>query len=524
MNGRFKWSIRRKLFLVLLITLAVNMVVLLVMGSTLFERFYVYNKISELKNSARQLKKQFGSGEDMEAFFAEINKVENRNSIVALLVFSDDGEIGTRYYTRDRFRAQRKEKEDPDPVGSLPEPGQKNGWPHFPDPSPPRPDQALLDALPALGDGMAVSEGEGFRGTHLSLITELDGNTYLYIETPKEYIRSTATLAVRYTTYLSGLILLVSAVGLYLLAGRITKPIRSIQNVADKISRLDFSESCPKAGDDELGALSESINNMARELQANIEKLMQANEVLQSDLLRQQKADRMRRQFVANVSHDFKTPLTLIISYAEALPDAQDAQERREYCETILDEGNKLARMVGQLLRLSQLESGMNQIEPSIFCINELIEQAISKHRILSDKKGLRISHDWEDEFIVLADYHKIEQAITNIYENAVKYAPRDGEIRVRAAACGGKCEVSVYNSGERIPEEVKENLFISFYRADQSRRRDGQSYGLGLAIVKAILEIHRQPFGCENMPGGVRFWFHLDIAELPDEERAAPD
>lgn len=257
---------------------------------------------------------------------------------------------------------------------------------------------------------------------------------------------------------------------------------------------------------------------MSSELQNSISKLVQANQVLQNDLVRQQQTDQMRKQFIANVSHDFKTPLTLMISYAEALAGQELTAGGREYCDIIVSEGNKLSQMVGKLLGLSKLESGIDRVEKSIFCLNEVIDQVIKNQGILTEKHGLTVTRLVGDEFIVCADFAKIEQVVTNLFENAVKYSPEGGRITITTERDADKCRVSVENTGDPIAQEDLDCLFDSFYRADKSRST-GQSYGLGLAIVKVIMEAHRQAYGVENTDTGVRFWFELELARIQDDE-----
>ena len=233
---------------------------------------------------------------------------------------------------------------------------------------------------------------------------------------------------------------------------------------------------------------------------------------------RHQQTDRMRQQFVASVSHDFKTPITLMVSYAEAMENETSEAARREYCETIISEGNRLSHMVGRMLDLSKLENGIDKVECSIFCLSEVVDGAMKNYRLPTSRRGIEVRREIEDEFIVEADYHKIERVVANLFENAVKYVPDGGEIRVIVHRNGGCCRVGVENTGEPIREEEIESLFDSFYRADQSRScTDG--YGLGLAIVKVIMEAHNQRYGVENTGTGVRFWFELPLVEVEDPE-----
>ena len=139
---------------------------------------------------------------------------------------------------------------------------------------------------------------------------------------------------------------------------------------------------------------------------------------------------------------------------------------------------------VGQLLELSQLESGALERQDSIFSINELCNTIIDTQQIFWQQKGLKVERDYACELVVQGDYHKIGQVMTNLFENAVKYCTEGGVVQVSTELKGEKCRISVYNQGECIPEEEKENLFVSFYRADKARSRQSKSYGLSLIHI----------------------------------------
>jgi signal transduction histidine kinase len=319
--------------------------------------------------------------------------------------------------------------------------------------------------------------------------------------------------------YISIFTFLIGALFIYFIADHTTKPIREIQKIADKISNLDFSYRCNVLSKDEIGLLSVSINNMAGKLEDFVSQLMVANEKLKDDLTRQEKTDQMRKQFIANVSHDFKTPLTLIMSYSEALLDMKDMDEntKTEYLNIIINEGNKMSEFVQELLKLSQLESGMIKLEKSNFSLNEIINDTVRKNKIIAEQKNLTVEKYISDNSIVFADYYRINQVFQNLYENAVKYAINDGIVRVTTSSDNDKCIVKVFNTGKSISAEDLENIFISFYRSDKSRKNMG-SYGLGLAIVKVIMDMHGENFGVQIIDDGVEFWFELENVEMEME------
>lgn len=520
MSGWNKWGIRRKLFSTIVLLLALQVVILLFAGSYLFERFYTASKTAEMRELAKNLRDAYT--EDSDAFYDEIGTAEYENVVVTLYAFDEEGNPTTVYHSR----AQRG--------GDAPWRNRPN-MPPLPEvePKEDRVSDELLARLKAADSSFDVqvdipvvyADGKGDKKGRfweipdgaITLVTRLNDNLYLDIFTPRGYIKSTADLAVKYTALLSIVILLFGSVVIYFLVGRLTRPISRIQSVADKIARLDFSQKCEVGGGDEIGLLGQSINRMSHELENAIGKLVSANEILKSDLERQQQTEHIRRQFIADVSHDFKTPLTLMVSYAEALSEEREGRDK-EYCDIIISEGNRLSAMVGKLLELSRLENGADPVEWSIFCLSEIVDEAVNHHRLLTEKKKLQVARNLEEDFIVHADFQKIVRVVTNLFENAVKYTPEGGTIAVRARRDGERCRLEVENTGVRIAEGELDRLFESFYRADKARASKG-SYGIGLATVRAVMEAHNQAYGAENTETGVLFWIELETADFGDDD-----
>lgn len=547
-SKRFWGGIRRRLFAVILIILLLNILLLVVLGSGLFRRFYENSKVRELNETADAVQEKYNQGDQQswEELYEDIFSIENRNVVVSIFSLGEDGEPSVLYHSKmrniamldkgddfvppqDNGEDQSDQQQEPPPKEENPagkddqDGGQNKGNNQF---FPP-PELSfrsyigrdILDNLPQPGERLinTIQWKDQDRGGRIVLVSGLDENLYLFIETPTEYIQSVADMAVQYSAALSIGILLLGAVGIYYVAGRFTRPIREIETVANQISNMDFSRTCPETGGDELTALSVSINNMSRQLQENIGRMMEANRVLQQDLERQQETDRMRRQFMSDVSHDFKTPLTLIVSYAEAIRGCQDREQLEEYCRIIQDEGNRLSQMVGRLLRLSRLESGMDKLEPSVFCLNDVLDDAVKTYRLPLEQKNMTVTRDYGGESVVQADYQKIRQVVSNLVENAIKYGAEGGEVRISVHPMGDRCRVEVWNNGSHISQEALPRIFDSFYRGDKARDRSSQSYGLGLAIVKTIMELHGEQYGVENISDGVSFWFCLPVVELED-------
>ncbi len=375
LNGALKFGIKHKLFLVILLVLVLNLLVLLFAGSAFFESFYRTSKLGELSRGAQRLKEV--SFQDEQALSNALNELENRNILVAIFDYdSQTDEIRYEYYTRRLVRLADGEQtpqtpsDSPRRFGTMPPPNQELYHPENRIPG-----AEVLQSIARTGKEYVIEDNLSRTPSFLRILRHIEGNTYILLETPRRYIGETADLAVQYTAYLSAAVLLLGAVVTYIVVSRITKPIQQIQATAEQIARLDFSGTCCVSSQDEIGLLAQSINNMSEKLQSNLSALMKANLMLQDDILRQEKTDKMRRRFIANVSHDFKTPLTLITSHAEALRDFgdEDKATSAEYCRIILDESEKMSRMLQQLLGLSQLESGIIKLEPTVFSISEIV-------------------------------------------------------------------------------------------------------------------------------------------------------
>lgn len=532
-SRNIRFGIQQKLFLIVLGALVANIVLLLVLGSTTFERLYERNKVQELKNGAKTVQAAFFL--DEEEYAAAIQSVENRNTLLRIFHMDSSGELVVDYFTRMGFSpAQADERNSRfarEPIeqffaSELPERLREEDYVVlFPT------TQMKLIELPTSSDSSDAQpaqteekkwDDKDRRRSNIVLYARLSDSVFLSLETPQEFIAESADLAVKSCATISLITLTLAAVALYFLCKRIAAPIREMQRTADSIAAMDFSPRCAVTSTDELGHLAQAINEMSDSLQANIGKLEEVNLRLRDDLHRQEQQDQMRKRFIANVSHDFKTPLTLITSYADSLRELDDSQreQRDEYCGIISAEGYKMTHLVQMLLSLSRLESGMVQIAPMPFAISEAIDGVVRSHALLAAKRGLTVECSVDGDLIVNADFQRIVQAFTNLYENAMKYTPENGDVRVEVSRRDNACYVSVRNSGAQIPEEDLEKLFISFYRTDRARGgEDGQSYGLGLAIVRSILELHGQEYGARNTAGGVEFWFRLALAELDDDE-----
>lgn len=345
-----------------------------------------------------------------------------------------------------------------------------------------------------------------------------DMNTQFMMQMPLASIRESVGLANKFTSSVGIVILVLGCVIMYFVTRRMTEPIMKLATLSERMSELDFDVHYEGNELDEVGVLGHSMNVLSEKLKETIGELKEANIRLQHDIQEKIEIDDMRKEFIANVSHELKTPIALIQGYAEGLTEgmAEDEDSRNYYCEVIMDEANKMNKMVKQLLTLTALEFGNDTPVFETFDIAELIRSLINSASILTQQKEVEVEVVCEEPVYVYADEFKIEEVVINYFNNALNHVNDGRRIRFTVEKIGDLARVTVYNTGESIPEESIPNLWTKFYKVDKARTREYGGSGIGLSIVRAIMDAHHQSCGVQNVDGGVEFWFTL---ALVDEE-----
>ena len=513
-------TIAKKLFFSTIFIMLAAIITTVLFGSQLMESYYLHNKTSELKQSYQSFALALANNENYEDAFQPISDVlydlEKRNINAMLFTIESDGSISQIIVTsryNDWYNKQNSPifdylKPEFDPVF----------W---------------LDRAKAAGaftediqsSPLIISGDDNRSQNTIDLYSQLPNGAYLFLSTPREQITLATQLATQYYVILACVTSLLLIIATYFQTKRFTRPIQAIDSTAKRISQMDFTLPCNINTGDELQTLSESINIMSQNLQNYIEEIKLNQQLLQKDLERETKTNSMRREFIASVSHDFKTPLTLIRAYTEDLAEKNPQNKAvQKTCNIILKEDQRMTNLVTQLLQLSKLEGGVGTLEVSLFPIDDAIGDIINNSRILSESKNISLTFNSNDpeEHLVYGDYNKILQVLHNLIENALKYCPDGGEIAIESKnVAENKYRFSITNSVDKpLSNEELEDIFISFHRLDKARSNDGQNFGLGLAIVKAIMNLHEQNFGVYNLPDKkICFYFELnaDTEEIDD-------
>ena len=340
-----------------------------------------------------------------------------------------------------------------------------------------------------------------------------DGSMFL-LRSALEGIRNSSRIANAFFLRMGLAMALLGAMIAMFLAGNVTKPIREITDISNRMKGLDFSRKYQGISrSEEVTELGRNINELSDILEETISELKTANNELQKDLERKEEIEAMRQDFLSSVTHELKTPLALIQGYAEGLQDgmADDPESRDFYCEVIVDEAGKMNNMVKKLLTLNQLEFGNSQVNMDHFDVVELVNNYIASARLLAEQQGIRLSVQKSGPIKVWADEFLVEEVFQNYYSNALHHVEGDKVIDIRFEQKEKCVRISVFNTGKPIPAEALPHLWEKFYKVDKARTREYGGSGVGLSIVRAIMNLLHQQYGVVNYNDGVMFWFELD-------------
>lgn len=495
-----KLSIRAKLF-VMLFTLSVGFVLFSIMlNTTLLKPFYTRIKEKALVDSLQTVYSLDFSGPKI---IDELLSLEEKENIRILIV---DERLNTFYCSIDEreplylfIQNWTYEKQVVDSWGSYTISGGK-----------PFQYGAYSTATSTSYLTIYAQMTKSFRGFKRDFI--------VFLNTPVVAIEDGAQVANSFTLIVGLALLLLGGVATFIIGSRFAAPIVRASYAAEQVANLNFGVRLPVTSTDELGQLASSINNLSDQLRTKISELSVANEQLRRELEHKQQIDDMRRTFISDVSHELKTPLSIILGYCEGLQINVNSDEREYYCSVIEDEAIKMSNLASRLLLLAELESNDAGPVMQVFDLRELADDRLTRLGHLLEERGISYRLDCElPQAYVSADPEGIEEVMNNLLTNAKNHTPDGGEITASLTAEDGRIVCRIHNTGSHIPEESLALIWGSFYKVDKARTRAYGGSGLGLKIVSTILQSHGAEYGAENTDDGVEFRFSLAAAEPPE-------
>lgn len=488
-------SVRIKLFVTLSLVILLIIVFLIIVNNFVFGTFYLYSKTKTLKSVYGIVNEYYDDSEDVD-IESELEQIAIKNNFDILI--KNDKNVNVYTSNKDFFSTLGQMNEMTSRFNTS--------------------DGELVES----NDNMTIKKIKDAKNgvTYILLSATLDNGYQLYIRIPITSIQESVKISNNFLYLMAGFAILIAAVIVSFVSRKFTDPILELNDIAKKMSNFDFSHKYKTTnGDDEINNLGKSINVMSDKLEGTIKQLRRTNIQLERDIEEKSKIDEMRKSFISDVSHELKTPIALIQGYSEGLLENvnSDEESRKFYAEVILDETNKMDKLVKQLLELMKLEYGRREFNDTKFNIVELEEEVVRKSKVMLEEKEAKIELISTEEINVLADDFYIEQVITNYITNAIKHVEVvNGKKVIKIENVvnieSNKVRVKIFNSGKNLKEEDMARIWNRFFKIDESRNRKDGGTGIGLSFVKAIMNNYGNNYGVINRDDGVEFYFELDL------------
>jgi len=433
--------------------------------------YYEDMKIKETENTATQIASQYKSGDD-QGFIKKVRELSNDDDMYIRV-----DENGVTVYPSD--------------VSELP-------YTNY---------IATARTLLLQSGYKSVSKSIKNKTTSRSTLiyaTYLDKNqtTIMYMISPLYPVSSTKKIIRNQLVYIMIISLALAFILSFYISSKISRPITDITKSARKLADGQYGTTFHAEGQyTEIQNLADTLNKTSYELE---------------------KASLLQKDLMANVSHDLRTPLTMIKSYAEMIRDlsGDNPEKREKHLQVIIEESDRLNVLVTDVLELSRMQAGTSQIRIASFNIRDTLDQLVNPYHVLEMQEGYKIQLNCPPEQYVLGDEDKIKQVISNLLTNAVKYCGQDKSVFINVKHWGKIVHLEVIDHGMGIKPEELPYVWERYYKSSSHHVRTTSGSGLGLSIVKEILQLHKSKFGVESKVGkGTTFWFELEAAGKPSEE-----
>jgi signal transduction histidine kinase len=314
----------------------------------------------------------------------------------------------------------------------------------------------------------------------------------LYIFSPLYPVESTIEILAGQLRYITVISLILACLLSFYISHIVTKPLTNITKSAAQLAEGHYGVVFEGGHYSEIIKLSDTLNYTSQELA---------------------RADNMQKDLIANVSHDLRTPLTMVKSYAEMIRDlsGDDPVKRNEHLQVIIDEADRLNLLVSDLLELSQMQSGRQTLSFASFSMRETVENLLQSYRIFAEREKFELSLHASGDGVVTGDEGKIKQVLSNLITNAIKFSCDKRLVEIELSETDGAVRCAVRDYGRGIQKRDLKNIWRRYYKASGNYLRSAEGTGLGLSIVKEILTLHGAEFGVDSEPGkGSTFWFEI--------------
>lgn len=338
-----------------------------------------------------------------------------------------------------------------------------------------------------------------------------DSSTYyLCLSASLQPVSEASKVLLKLLPYILICIFFIAMIGAVLYAKIISKPLIEINKIAKEMVNMNFALKCKVGSKDEIGELAQSLNVLTVNLEKSMNDLKESNKKLKSDIDREREIEGRRREFLATISHELKTPITVLKGQLEGMIyNVGIYKDREKYLKHSLQVVDNMGELVIEFLNICKMES-MNFMKNSIdlqdICLNKMVNNCIQNISFMAEQKNIKLISNIEDNVIAQVNGKLIYKAFSNIIGNAITHSPNNSVVKVNLKKVDSTIIFEVKNSDVRIEEKEILKIFDAFYRVDKSRSRKTGGSGLGLYIVKMVFELHNIKYKIENTDDGVKF------------------
>ena len=490
-------TVRGKLFFTLCIVVLSIILFLILVNSFVLEKYYQYTKSNQLKTLYDNINDYYNSEKQIENFKDELDRISIKNNFDIIIKDRSDNAV---YLSNKDFLSNIRVIIDFWGTNK-------------------RQEYKILEETDKL-EIRNIKDTET-SANYILLSGKLDNGYGVYIRIPISSIQESVRISNRFLYLIAGIVIIIGGIAIIYISKTFSSPISELNSIAKKMANLDFSHKYTVTDDDEIDELGKSINLMSDKLEKTINQLRNTNIELERDIEKKSKIDEMRKSFISDVSHELKTPIALIQGYSEGLLENvnTDPENRKFYAEVILDETNKMDKMVRQLIELTKLEYEKREFNNRKFNIVELEKEIVRTSKVMIEEKQTRVEFETIDDINVFADDFYISQIITNYLTNAIKHVKEiEGEKYIKITNTvmheKNKMRVTVFNTGDNIEKENLSRVWNRFFKVDEARNREDGGSGIGLSIVRAIMNNYENDYGVENKYNGIEFYFEVDLSK----------
>lgn len=467
-------TIRTKLFFVFMILMISLILGGILLNSIFLESYYVYKNKGSLVSVSEKIKEEYINDKENNYEYADmVQSIDSINTIIA------DKNYNIKYDSI-HIKTSNEERKLSKEIKKI-----------------------ILDNEKKLSKKYIyyIDEKDNKQQTKLVFISKIDDNNFIILKKSFKSIHDSVVIANEFYILAGCIVILIGVIFILVFSNKITKPIIEMSKAAENISNLNFDKVVNVNSKDEIGMLGNSINKISEKLNRSINELKQDVE--------------RKKELMRNMSHELKTPIGIIKGYAEGLKYGvvKDKEKMDKYCTILVEECDRMDKLVKELLNYSMIEGGMIKLNVTAFDIYEFLDHITARFNQVFDENNINFNLNCIKDYKVYADRDMLEKAINNFITNAINHVALEKIISITGEKEENKIKISVFNTGDNIPEEEFNKIWDVCYKVDKARSRKYGGHGIGLSLVRLIAELHDGSAKVENVKDGVIFSLEIPVS-----------